>query len=94
MIALHDDDALAVAAAQGTREDQGNDKRPDSAVPSQRFQGNDFSSDAETHARFYLERVQAGMAEPGELSALMVYLVEEAVQGACRTLERAMGVRK
>ena len=46
--------------------------------------------DGEAKARTYLERLQAEMAQPGELAALLAYLSDEMLHGACRVIEKAL----
>ncbi len=48
------------------------------------------ANEADQYAIEYLARVRAGVAEPGELGALISYLVDESLHHACRRIERAM----
>jgi len=54
----------------------------------------DQAIEGEQHARAYLDRLNAGMAQPDELAALMTYLRGELVQGACRAVEKALRGRR
>ncbi|MBN8507124.1 MAG: hypothetical protein J0L57_00780 [Burkholderiales bacterium] len=47
----------------------------------------------EQYARAYLARLQAGMASPGELAVIVGFLRDEMLHGACRVIEKALGVR-
>ena len=49
--------------------------------------------DGEACAREYLDRVRRGIAEPGELSALVAYVIDDAIAGALRTIEAALEAR-
>ena len=46
--------------------------------------------EGESYARAYLDRLNAGTAQPGELSALLTFLGAEMMHGACRALEKAL----
>lgn len=46
--------------------------------------------DGEAQARAYLDRLNAEMAHPGELAALLAYLSGEVLHGACRAIEKAL----
>ena len=46
--------------------------------------------DGESQARAYLDRLQADMAQPDELAALLAYLSGETLHGACRVIEKAL----
>lgn len=49
--------------------------------------------EGEDYARAYLDRLSAGNAKPGELAVILAFLRDEMLQGACRVIERALGVR-
>jgi hypothetical protein len=44
-------------------------------------------------ARGWLDRLHAEMAQPGELAALLAFVHGEALHGACRVIEKALGDR-
>lgn len=46
--------------------------------------------EGESHARAYLDRLQADVVQPGELAALLSFLTGEMLHGACRVLEKAL----
>lgn len=46
--------------------------------------------EGEEYARAYLDRVRAGMAQPDDLAALMAFLTDEMLHGACRVIEKAL----
>ena len=46
--------------------------------------------EGEAHARAWLDRLQADMAQPGELAALLAYLHGELLHGACKLIEKAL----
>jgi hypothetical protein len=46
--------------------------------------------EGEEYARAYLDRLQAGMAQPDELAVLMAFLADEMLHGACRILVKAL----
>lgn len=46
--------------------------------------------EGEAYARAYLERLQAGMAQPGELATLLAFLHGDMLHGACRVIEKAL----
>ena len=84
------DEAPTVAAAQGFRDDQ--KQSPDfpccgvSAQAALTIEGAEY-------ARAYLDRLQSGMASPDDLAVLMAFLRGEMLAGACRVIEKALGVR-
>ena len=45
-------------------------------------------------ARSYLDRLQAAVAQPGELAAMLCCLRGELLHGACRLIEKALGGRR
>jgi hypothetical protein len=49
--------------------------------------------EGEAYARAWLERQQAGAAQPGELAVILSFLTGEMLHGACSMIERALGVR-
>lgn len=49
-----------------------------------------MSIEGEDYARAYVERLQAGIARPGELAVLMSFLTGELLYGACRLIEKAL----
>lgn len=49
--------------------------------------------EGEALARAWLDRLHAEMAQPGELAALLAWLQSEALHGACRVIEKAIGGR-
>ena len=81
-------EAPAVAAAQGFR-DQTREDEVD-------FQASGFAKQAalvvegEAYAAAYLERLQAGTAQPGELALIVEFLRGEMLHGACRAIEKAL----
>ena len=50
--------------------------------------------EGEQFANAYLQRLQAGTAQPNELATLLAFLSGEMLHGACRALEKALGVRR
>lgn len=50
--------------------------------------------EGELYAKGYLERLRAGLAQPGELAALLAYLQGELLHGACRLIEKVLEGRK
>lgn len=46
--------------------------------------------EGEEYARAYLDRLRAGMAQPDDLAALMAFLTDEMLHGACRVIEKAL----
>jgi hypothetical protein len=50
--------------------------------------------EGESYARAWLERMQAGTAEPGELTVILAFLQGELLHGACRLIEKAMEGRR
>lgn len=49
--------------------------------------------EGEQQARAYLDRLNAGMAQPDDLAALLMYLRGELLHGA-RVIEKALGGRR
>ena len=49
--------------------------------------------EGEDYARAWLERLHAGTAKPDELAVLLTFLTGEMLHGACRVIEKALGVR-
>lgn len=49
--------------------------------------------EGEAYARAYLERLQRGTVSPDDLAVLMAFLQGEMLAGACRVIEKALGVR-
>ncbi len=47
--------------------------------------------EGEDYARAYLDRLRAGISEPGELAVVLSFLAGEMLQGACRVIEKALG---
>lgn len=83
------DEAQAVAAAQGFRDDQfPSPDFPCCGVSTQAA----LSIEGEDYAREYLARLHGGIAEPGELAVIVAFLTGEMLHGACRLIERALGV--
>jgi hypothetical protein len=48
--------------------------------------------EGEQYARAYLDRLQRGTVSPDDLAVLMSFLLGEMLAGACRAIERALGV--
>jgi hypothetical protein len=48
--------------------------------------------EGEEYARAYLDRLHAGLASPGELAVIVAFLGGEMLHGACRVIEKALGV--
>ena len=46
-----------------------------------------------SYADAFLERLRAGIAQPDELASVLAFLSGEMLQGACRVIEKALGVR-
>lgn len=46
--------------------------------------------EGEAYALAYLDRLHAGMTQPGELAALLSFLAGEMLHGACRAIEKAL----
>lgn len=85
------DEAPAVAAAQGFR-DEGTADSPDFRCSSMSAQAA-LTIEGEAYARAYLERLQRGTLSPDDLPVLMSFLHGEMLAGACRVIEKALGVR-
>lgn len=49
--------------------------------------------EGELYGDAWLQRMQAGYAEPGELAVLVTFLTDEMLRGACRAIEKALGLR-
>ena len=49
--------------------------------------------EGEAYARAWLDRLQAGIAQRGELAVILSFLTGEMLHGACRLIERVLGVR-
>ena len=49
--------------------------------------------EGEEYARAFLDRLQAGGAQPGELAVILSFLTGELLHGACRVIEKTLGVR-
>ena len=49
-------------------------------------------AEGEDYAREYLARLHGGIAEPGELAVILAFLTGELLHGACRLIERTLGV--
>lgn len=49
-------------------------------------------TEGEAYAEAYLERLHAEVAQPGELAVILAFLCGEMLHGACRVIERALGV--
>lgn len=60
---------------------------PVSAVAAEVIEG-------EAYAGAWLDRLHAGMAQPGELAALLAFLTGEMLHGACRAIEKALEGRR
>ena len=89
--AAQKDESPAVASGQGSM-DQQRKERPDSQA-SDHLQQALQAIDGEACAREYLARVARGVSEPGELSALVSYVIDDAIAGALRTIEAALEAR-
>ena len=48
--------------------------------------------EGEDYAREYLARLHGGIVETGELAVIISFLTGEMLHGACRLIERALGV--
>ena len=46
--------------------------------------------EGEDYARAWLQRLQAGTAQPDELAVILAFLGGEMLHGACRVLEQAL----
>ena len=49
-----------------------------------------WTIEGEAYALAYLKRLQAGMAQPGDLATLLSFLGGEMLHGACRLIEKAL----
>ena len=49
-----------------------------------------LSIEGEEYAGAYIERLHAGMAQPGELAVLMSFLTGDLLYGACVLIEKAL----
>jgi len=49
--------------------------------------------EGEQYARAYLDRLHTGIASPGELAVIVAFLSGDMLHGACRVIEKALGVR-
>lgn len=85
---LPKDEAPAVAAAQGFRE-QGTADGADFPRGSMSTQAA-LIIEGEAYARAYLDRLQRGTVSPDDLTVLMAYLRGEMLAGACRVIEKAL----
>lgn len=94
---LHDADK----AGTGTPTNDEARSTPHAAGPFDQHTHTDFAGlafadqaarviEGEQYATAYLDRLQAQMAQPGELAALLAYLSGEALHGACRLIEKAL----
>ena len=83
-------EAPAVAAAQGFRDDQ--ELSPDFRCGSVSTQAA-LTIEGEAYARAYLDRLKRGTVSPDDLAVLMAFLQGEMLAGACRVIEKALGVR-
>ncbi len=81
------DEAPAVAAAQGFRDNQ--KLSPDFPNCSESAQAA-LTIEGEAYARAYLDRLQRGTVSPDDLAVLMAFLNGEMLAGACRVLEKAL----
>ena len=80
--------AVAAAAPQESKRSEKLDFQP--ARPS----GQALRSiEGEEKAVRYLAQLHGGIAEPGELAVIIAFLNSEMLHGACRLIERALGVR-
>lgn len=85
------DEAPHGVTAEGFR-DQGQDDGGD-------FQADGIAEQAaltiegEAYALAYLERLQAGTAQPGDLATLLSFLRGAMLHGACRLIEKALECR-
>ena len=52
-----------------------------------------LTQDGAEYAQAFLDRLQHGTAQPGELAVVLAFLQGELLHGACRVIERALGVR-
>jgi len=48
-------------------------------------------TEGEDYARAWLQRLQAGTAQPDELAVILAFLGGEMLHGACRVIEKALG---
>ena len=46
--------------------------------------------EGEAYALAYLDRLQSGTAQPGELAVIVTFLAGEMLHGACRAIEKAL----
>jgi hypothetical protein len=82
------DEAPAVAAARGFENQE--------QYEHVNFRANGAAEQAaltiagEHCARSYLDRLRDGIAQPGDLAAMLCYLRGELLHGACRLIEKAL----
>ena len=74
--------------AEGFR-DQGQDDRADFHAPGIANQAS-LVIEGEAYALAYIERLDRGTAQPGELAVLLSVLAGEMRHGACRVIEKAL----
>jgi hypothetical protein len=53
----------------------------------------DLAIEGADYAQAYLDRLQHGTAQPGELAVILAFLQGEMLHAACRVIERALGGR-
>ena len=50
--------------------------------------------EGEEYATAYLDRIRAGMAQPGELAVIVAFLHGEMLAGFCRLVQKALEVQR
>ena len=82
------DEAPAVAAAQGFEKQEQNEHTDFRAAGAANQAA--LTIAGEHCARSYLDRLRDGTARPGDLAAMLCYLRGELMHGACRLIEKAL----
>ena len=79
---------VAAVAPQESKQDKSPDSRgaPHAGQALRVIEG-------ESYATAYLERLHAGTARPGELAVFLGFLRDDMLAGACRVIEKALGVQ-
>ena len=84
------DEGPTVAAVALPKSKRGNSLDFHGATPAQQAA---CIIEGEGYARAWLERLQGGTAQPGELAVILSFLTGEMLHGACRLIEKALEVR-
>ena len=85
------DDAPAVSAAEASGQSK-QDETPDFQCGGIALQAA-LRVEGESYAVAYIERLGTGMAQPGDLAALLAFMSGELMHGFCRRIEKALEAR-